>query len=85
MSISKLLSAAAIAAASFAMIGAPVSIDPSTGTLAVKAAFAKKGADDKATHDVGDDRGRGGNGKDDAAGDDRGRGGNGKDDGPNHR
>jgi hypothetical protein len=43
---SKLLAAALFGSLALAFVAAPASIDPATGTIAVKAALAKHGADD---------------------------------------
>ena len=86
MKISKLLLASTFAAAAFA-IAVPVKYDPASASLVVQSAFAKKGADDGANHDVGDDKGgktkagKAKPGKSNKGG--KGRGG--ADDGPNHR
>ena len=72
MQISKLFLAATFAAAAFA-VALPVSYDTASGSLVVKSALAKKGADDPANHDARDDKGgKGGKGR-------------GTDDGANHR
>jgi len=53
-------------------LSAPVAFDGGKGGIAIKAAFAKHGADDPAGHNANDDRGRhrgkGGGGADDPAG-----------------
>ena len=53
-----------------AAAASPFTVDFSKGGLAMKAAFAKHGADDPIGHNAGDDRGRrhGGRAADDLAG-----------------
>jgi hypothetical protein len=85
--MSKILTAALLGAITLGFAAAPITFDPSTATLTMTTALAKKGADDG----PGDDRGGRGRGRDDSQRDDRGgrHGGGGKgrgghDDGPNH-
>ena len=61
--MTKLLAAALFATVALAFVSAPVSIDPATGTLTVKSALAKHGADDvlpdaRQEPEPNDDRGR---------------------------
>lgn len=63
--MSKLVTAALLSGCAFAFIAAPVSFNTSSGSVSVSQAFAKRGADDAADHNVNDDRGRGGKRNDD--------------------
>lgn len=57
----KLFAAALLSLAAFTFIAGAMSVSTT-------AAYARGAADDGAGHDKGDDRGRGGHGRDDAAG-----------------
>lgn len=69
---------AALAGAGFSLgvalaVAAPVSYQADTGKIGFNSAEARRGADDPANHDVGDDRGRNRGGSTTTSGGNRGR------------